>query len=111
MVSKIKFSLVFFLFFVQYITVAQSLGLIKGKVIDATTNAPLSFATIKLLNATDLKIITGQVSSETGEFEFNTPYGNYKLVIDYVGYETSTTEIIALNNNLLTLENMLLPII
>ena len=76
------FSLIVFsqnLLFAQAGTKAQ----VKGKIVDATTNEPLSFASIRISNSADNKLVTGNITNDKGEFSIPTPFGNYVVEIEY----------------------------
>ncbi len=80
-------------FFCQNLLFAQNNGKaqVKGKVIDAITNEPLSFASIRISNSADNKLITGNITNEKGEFSIPTPYGNFVAEIEYMGYKNLKT--------------------
>jgi hypothetical protein len=59
---------------------------IRGKIVDAESQAPLSFATIALITT---KPPLGAISDEKGNFRLeNVPVGRHNLQISYMGYET-----------------------
>lgn len=61
---------------------------IAGKVVDET-NAPLEFANIVLLSATDSAFVQGTISNEDGSFQFlKAKEKEYILKISSVGYQT-----------------------
>lgn len=64
---------------------------IKCAVIDANSSTPLSYATIQLMNNDD-QLIDGGMTDMNGKFEIDVAYGNYYLLIDFIGYEQSKTE-------------------
>jgi len=68
-------------------TFANSLVSIKGKVIDASTQAPLAGATLYI---SDLKASTS--TNANGEFVFNNvpPRGRFLVEVRYLGYKTSS---------------------
>ncbi|MBK8846893.1 MAG: TonB-dependent receptor [Bacteroidetes bacterium] len=64
-------------------------GKISGRVIDASTNLPVEFATIALINKENNRATDGAVTDEQGEFKIkNLKNGNYKLNITFIGYIT-----------------------
>lgn len=75
------------LLFAQAGTKAQ----VKGKVIDASTNDPLSFASIRVSSSTDNKLVTGNITNDKGEFSIPAPYGNYVVEVEYMGYKNTKT--------------------
>ncbi len=75
------------LLFAQAGTKAQ----VKGKVIDASTNDPLSFASIRVSSSSDNKLVTGNITNDKGEFSIPAPYGNYVVEVEYMGYKNTKT--------------------
>ncbi|AFK02022.1 TonB-dependent receptor [Emticicia oligotrophica DSM 17448] len=75
---------------------ANNKAQIKGKVVDATTNEALSFASIRVSNSADNKLITGNITNEKGEFSIAAPYGNYYIEVEYMGYKNTKTAKISL---------------
>lgn len=66
-------------------------GAVKGRVLDKQTNDVLQFVNIRLSDAKTGKMIKGAISDTQGSFNFtDLPYGNYKLVVSYVGYKNAT---------------------
>ncbi|CAH0995881.1 Vitamin B12 transporter BtuB [Emticicia aquatica] len=80
-------------FFNQNSLFAQAGGKaqVKGKIIDAITSEPLSFASIRISNSADNKLITGNVTNDKGEFSIPINYGNYVVEIEYMGYKNLKT--------------------
>ncbi len=55
--------------------------LLKGSIVDETTNEALAFATIYLNNTS-----IGTNSDNNGEFEFQIPSGSHEVIVQYIGY-------------------------
>ncbi len=74
--------------FTTSITFSQELSqTIKGQIIDATTTAPLPFATIIIMGSDPIQ---GATSDIDGHFSIkNIPIGRYDLKISFIGYETA----------------------
>ena len=92
------FSLTFFcqnLLFAQTANKAQ----VKGKIIDALTNEPLSFASVRISNSADNKLITGNITDEQGEFSIPAPFGNFVAEVEYMGYKNLKTASFALSKD------------
>ena len=69
--------------------VAQSTYfLVKGKVVDKNTKAPLAGASVFAQNTT-----IGEASDNEGNFSIRLPEGGYSLVTSFTGYETETIRI------------------
>lgn len=80
-----------FLFFISapFLLAAQtSYYIVKGKVIDKNTKAPLQGASIFAQNTT-----FGEASDPNGNFSIRLPEGGYSLVVTYTGYETENMRI------------------
>ena len=67
--------------------------IIKGKVVDKPTSAPLSYANIRVANTT-----LGTASTFEGIFELRLNKGNYKLITSFLGYKSDTISV-TLNSN------------
>jgi outer membrane receptor protein involved in Fe transport len=72
-------------------------GKIIGKVIDATENAPLEFATISIFS-NDSSLIDGGITDSKGEFRFNLDPGNYYVEVQFVSYQKNTIENVDIEN-------------
>ncbi len=97
---KNKFYLTLFLLgnFTVHV-VAQNSGLLKGKVVDAQSNEAMSYATVSVCQVTDDKLITGNISNESGEFTVELPFGEFYATVEFVGYQKFTTERFILQKN------------
>ncbi len=62
--------------------------IIQGRVSDKTTNQPLSFANIRIINAN-----IGSAANTTGKYEIKITPGTYKLIASYIGYYSDTLEV------------------
>lgn len=64
-------------------------GKITGSLTDSTTNKPVPYATVALLDGT--RLITGTTTDGAGAFVLPTlPFGTYALTISFVGYRSQT---------------------
>jgi hypothetical protein len=59
----------------------------KGKVIDASTSAPLEFANVILLQRVDSSFVTGTITDSFGMFSISAKNGDYLLKISFLGYQ------------------------
>ena len=66
--------------------------LIKGKISDFSTNAPLNYATIGLFNQSDSTLVDGGVSDEAGIFLLRVAPGTYYASIQFVSYKTKVIQ-------------------
>ena len=80
-----RFKLMVMFLFIPFLSIAQNQqGVIKGKIIDFDSKAPLYGATVVLVGTT-----TGAISDLDGNYEIkNVSIGNHILQISYVGYES-----------------------
>lgn len=79
---------------------AQNNGAITGKVIDKTTNAPISYVSIVLKE--EAKVVTGGITDDNGNFEIkNLAPKKYAVEIQYMGYKTEflTADLTTGSNN------------
>ena len=66
-----------------------STGKISGKVLDAATGQPISYASISLAQSSDNKEVNGTTTDDKGTFQITgIADGNYKLLIYFVSYQT-----------------------
>ena len=57
---------------------------VSGTVLDNSTNQPVEYATIKIINPDDNTVITGTISNEDGYFKLDKLQpGKYNITIDY----------------------------
>jgi outer membrane receptor protein involved in Fe transport len=62
-------------------------GIIKGKVIEATSNTPVEYATVTLYNAKDSSMIAGVITNADGSFEFKKlDAGEYNIIVKFMGF-------------------------
>lgn len=81
-------SLFYTLFFLLPLSVSAQSGQVKGKIVDATNNESIAFATIVLFGTN-----TGMTSDIDGNFTFTGLEPGYiQLQISYLGYTTYLTE-------------------
>ena len=63
-------------------------GKLSGIVVDEN-NEPVPFATIRILNAIDDKLVDGTIAEEDGKWVIkNVVEGEFKVVISFIGYES-----------------------
>lgn len=92
--------LVFWAFIFCAVTAAgQNSSAITGTLLDKDTEAPVEWATVRLLNAKDSIYITGETTNKQGTFKLNNiKKGNYILEFLYVGYKTLHTPVSVTGN-------------
>ncbi|MGZ3891758.1 MAG: TonB-dependent receptor domain-containing protein, partial [Mucilaginibacter sp.] len=75
-------------------------GQITGKITDSVTKAPVSYATISIFKAGSASPFNGVVSNDSGDFSLNNVgAGDYKVVIDFIGYRKKTIENITISKD------------
>lgn len=71
---------------------------ISGVIYDETTDEAIPFASIAIFNINFDETVKGTLSDENGIFSMNKiPYGNYNLVISFMGYNSDTLKNISIN--------------
>ncbi|MFA8298740.1 MAG: TonB-dependent receptor domain-containing protein [Hyphomicrobiales bacterium] len=84
--------------------VAQNRGIfVKGKVIDASNNQPLEYATVSLFTEED-KLITGAITKEDGSFELKSNNNEFYVKVNFLGYKTSFVRDIHINKGIADLK-------
>lgn len=70
---------------------------IRGKVVDADGNLPLSGVNVLLVQSSDSTKRTGGITDGRGSFSIEVPVKNigYKLIIQYIGYAKITKDVFA----------------
>lgn len=66
-------------------------GNISGTLIDSTTNEPIEFATVVLVDEKTKKQVDGGLTDENGDFKLTEiKLGTYSLTFSFMGYESKT---------------------
>lgn len=81
---------VFTLLSVATATAQSSESFVKGSIIDATTKAPIQYATISFFSENNPNNTTGELSDESGKFNIPVTNDTYKIEIEYMGYKKYT---------------------
>ncbi|MDP4184667.1 MAG: TonB-dependent receptor [Bacteroidota bacterium] len=77
-----------------------SSGVLKGKIIDASSNQPMEYASIALYSAKDSALISGAVTAVDGTFSVKPlKYGQYYAVINFIGFQKQTIKNIQISPN------------
>ncbi|MBL7815319.1 MAG: TonB-dependent receptor [Saprospiraceae bacterium] len=63
-------------------------GFVKGKVVDNQSNAPLSYASIRIMKSTDSTLVGGNITDENGNFLIETSFGQAFASVEFIGYKT-----------------------
>jgi ferric enterobactin receptor len=68
-------------------TYAQGKLVVKGKIIDSVSTAPLAYATIAVYAAAEGKLVNGNISDDKGDFSVDIPAGRYYAEVNFIGYQ------------------------
>ena len=92
---RLYFYLLFCLvFFVSFTVVAQNLShpVVFGKVVEQSTEAPMEFVDVTLLEAASATFVQGTTTNGAGEFTFSdVTAGQYFLRFNFIGFENKET--------------------
>ncbi len=87
-----RFVVLLFLILIPYVNSAQQRPAgpkvrVSGKIIEKGTTAPMEYTTVTLQNTTDPKIVTGGITNDKGEFDFEVSAGNYDIKIEFIYFK------------------------
>ncbi len=68
-----------------------SKGIIKGKIVDESSQEPMEFATVSVYT-TDSVLITGNITTSDGQFEIEVPHGKYDIIVQFISYQNKVIE-------------------
>ncbi|MBP93311.1 MAG: TonB-dependent receptor [Flavobacteriaceae bacterium] len=100
--NKLILTLSLFFLTVLNLTAQNKEVIITGKVFEKATNMPLEYATVAFVNKAENKIVTGGITTETGDFSIPVPSGTYDITIEFIGFDKLTIP----NQNLTANKNM-----
>lgn len=69
---------------------------VKGTLTELSTAAPLAYASVRLLQLPDNKLVGGTLTDEKGQFSVALPFGRFVAEIEFIGFETIKTPEFAL---------------
>ena len=67
-------------------SLSKGKGLIVGKVEDSNNEEALQFASISIISSLNDKIITGGITDQDGKFKIEVDYGEYFVLVDFMGF-------------------------
>ncbi len=70
---------------------ASKKGVLKGKVQDSLSAAPLAFASIRIFESKEKKLVNGNITGDAGNFSVDVPFGTYYAEVEFMGYVTHRT--------------------
>jgi ferric enterobactin receptor len=77
--------------FLNFTILNAQKGILKGKIIDAQTGLPLSYASIRAFKNVDSSLVSGAITDEKGLFSTEIPIGQFYAIIDFMGYKAFKT--------------------
>jgi ferric enterobactin receptor len=95
--STLKKFLYLFLLVLPFISPAQNRYKISGHVIDAASQAPVPFSSIRIQKSKTTQVISGGITDEKGLFSFDTPVGIYDVLVESIGFETKKIENVSID--------------
>lgn len=66
-------------------------GLVKGQIVDASTGAPLEYATVSVHQLPDSTLVAGGITDGEGVFSIELKAGRYYLDVAYISYQKLET--------------------
>jgi ferric enterobactin receptor len=69
---------------------------VTGKVLDSLSGSPLGFASIRIFTAENT-LVNGNITTESGDFSVDIPYGRYFAEVEFMGYRSYKTKQFALS--------------
>ncbi len=75
---------------------------VKGKIVDASTQTPLEYATIVFTSTADASDVTGGITDTKGNYNIKVAAGTYNISYEYIGFKklTINNKSITSNTNL-----------
>ena len=67
---------------------AQGKAVVKGKVLDSISAAPMGYTSIAVYSIADKKLVNGNISDDNGDFKIDVPFGKYYAEVNFVGFHT-----------------------
>jgi outer membrane receptor protein involved in Fe transport/translation initiation factor IF-1 len=79
-------------------TIDPTKGIIRGKIIDASSNEPMEFATVTIYTQ-DSVLVTGNISASDGKFNIEVPEGDYDVIVQFISYQNKKIEDISISRD------------
>jgi outer membrane receptor protein involved in Fe transport len=77
---------------------AQKTGL-TGKVIDAQSNAPIPYASVRVFKSADSSLVSGGITNDNGQFSIDVPLGRFYTLVEFIGYKPFTVPSFSIEKN------------
>lgn len=80
------------LFGISFLGISQGTpkGKLSGQIMETNTTNPIPFLSIRIQTEKPVKLITGTIANEKGEFSLEVNQGVYDVIIESVGFEVQT---------------------
>jgi ferric enterobactin receptor len=90
-----------FLLGISFLGLSQSTpkGKLSGQIMEANTQIPIPFSSIRIQTDKPVKLITGAIANEKGEFSLEVNQGIYDVIIESVGFEMQTLKQIQISKS------------
>lgn len=85
--------------FISSFTYATKKVNISGKIVDQTTQSPLAYATVTVLNSATKEMVAGEATDESGVFKIKIPTGNFDIKIEYIAFKTILLQKVNITKN------------
>ena len=72
---------------------------VKGKIVDASTQTPLEYATIVFTSTTDASDVTGGITDTKGNYNIKVAAGTYNISYEYIGFKKLTVNNKSITSN------------
>jgi ferric enterobactin receptor len=93
---------VFVVLFLNQTFLHAQKGLVKGKIMDAKSSDPLSYAGIRVFKNADSSLVTGAITDEKGLFSMDIPVGQFYAIFDFIGYKAFKSTSFSISKELMT---------
>ena len=80
---------------------AQNAAVVKGKLTESSTAAPLAYASVRIYQAPEGKLVSGALTDDNGQFTIALPLGTFSAEIEFIGFETMKTAAFSLTKEYL----------
>ena len=68
-------------------TYAQGKAIVKGKVLDSISTAPMGYTSIAVYSVTEKKLVNGNISGDNGDFKIDVPYCKFRTLKSMEAYK------------------------
>ncbi|MCV9389023.1 TonB-dependent receptor domain-containing protein [Reichenbachiella ulvae] len=72
---------------------------VSGKVVDASNQQALGYATVSIHNKSTDELISGTITQESGTFNFEVKPGSYYLEVKFISYQSKKIEVVVNNSD------------